>query len=425
MRVLWSINIPLGEAAELMGIGSVATVSWLDYLSKEIRKTCDFAICFPTNEINEYQMVQGEGITFYAIPRKSKNGYEYEDKLTAYYQRVIRDFKPDVIQQWGTEFPNAWNLTQASELENMLEHTVVHIQGLISICSKEEHFYASLPEKVVKSKSFKEYFTGNNLVGLRRKMEKRGEYERLTIQKIHHVIGRTDFDKACTSLMNPRVQYHYNGEVLRTPFYENQWNFDSCEKYRVFMSQGGIPYKGMHYALWALEKVKETYPNVKLYITGKTLSIHAGLKERMRYSSYELYLAREIERLDLTDNVVFLGALNAQEMCEQYLKAHVFILPSAIDNSPNSLGEAMILGMPVVAADVGGVKNLCKRNEEGLLYQHDADYMLAGYIMEIFEESKEKTIKRGMAARKHALERFDPEKNELELLKIYEEISRV
>ena len=423
MKVLWSINVPIKEAADMLGIGGVPTVSWLDYLSEELSKECDFTICFPSNQVCKLTIIQGIKTTYYVIPRKSKNGYQYEDELTNIYQEVIKECKPDVIQQWGTEFPNAWNLVQACEKERMLDHTVIHIQGLISICSKEDHFYASLPEKVVRTRSLKEYITGNNIKGLRKKMEHRGKYEILALQKIKHVIGRTDFDRAVLDQINPTIQYHYNGEILRKPFYENEWDYDACENHRIFMSQGGIPYKGMHYALWALAEVIKQYPDAKLYVTGRKLSLDTTWKERVRYSSYELYLAKEIRHLKLDKHVVFLGSLNADQMCEQYLKANVFILPSAIDNSPNSLGEAMILGTPVVAADVGGVKNLCRRNMEGFLYQHDADYMLAGYILHVFGMTKEELDNMKIASRQHAAMTFNPIANKTELLRIYETIS--
>lgn len=423
MKVLWSVNIPINEAAELLHIDGVPTVSWMDYLSQALKTECDFTICFPTHEVTELKHVKGDRVTFYAIPRKSKGGYEYEPELTAYYRQIIGEVKPDVIQQWGSEFPNCLNLLEAAETEDMLDHTMIHIQGIISLCAKETAFYASLPERVVKGKSLKEYVTGNHLVGLRRKMAKQGEYEVKAFQKVKHVCGRTGFDKAFTELTNPNIQYHYCSETLRKEFYEGKWSPDTCEKHRVFMSQGGIPYKGMHFALAALKKVKERYPDVHLYLSGRNLLPGRPFKEWIRFSNYECYISKLIKEYGLEENVTFLGNLNAEQMREQYLKANVYILPSAIDNSPNSLGEAMVLGVPVVAADVGGVKDLCTRNEEGFLYQHDADYMLAGYILQVFEEPIEDTLRRCNAARKHAMQRFDPEKNKQDLLTIYRDLS--
>jgi glycosyltransferase involved in cell wall biosynthesis len=125
----------------------------------------------------------------------------------------------------------------------------------------------------------------------------------------------------------------------------------------------------------------------------------------------------------LEENICFLGTLDEKEMCEQYLRANVFVLPSAIENSPNSLGEAMILGTPVVVSDVGGVKNMIRHMEEGYIYQHDAPYMIAYYVEKYFEmkESAEQMTNR---AREHAAEIFHVKKNIDDLIKIYEELQK-
>ena len=84
--------------------------------------------------------------------------------------------------------------------------------------------------------------------------------------------------------------------------------------------------------------------------------------------------------------VFFTGPLDEEKICQRYLRSHVFVCPSSIENSPNSLGEAMILGVPCIASYVGGIPDMLKDREEGLLYQHNAPYMLAHHICEIFED---------------------------------------
>lgn len=108
-------------------------------------------------------------------------------------------------------------------------------------------------------------------------------------------------------------------------------------------------------------------------------------------------------------------------MKQAYLRANVFALPSTIENSPNSLGEAMLLGVPCVAADVGGVTNLM-RPGEGYVYQSTAPYMLAHYIMAVFAQ-EEGAQQMGQLAREHALRTHDPEQNLETLLKVYQEIA--
>ena len=119
----------------------------------------------------------------------------------------------------------------------------------------------------------------------------------------------------------------------------------------------------------------------------------------------------------------FTGILYEKQMCERHLKSHVFVCPSSIENSPNSLGEAMILGVPCVASDVGGVADMLKHQEEGFVYQADAPYMLAHFVCEVFADD-EIALQISVNARKHAMRTHDPEKNLKALLSIYEQIIR-
>lgn len=116
-----------------------------------------------------------------------------------------------------------------------------------------------------------------------------------------------------------------------------------------------------------------------------------------------------------------LGRLSAEEMKAQFLKSHLFVMPSALENSPNSLGEAMLLGVPCVAADVGGVHNLLTDGGDGMLYPAGDVEALADRIMEIF--TKEAIVERfSDNARKHARVNHDAEQNYYRLIRIYREM---
>ena len=84
----------------------------------------------------------------------------------------------------------------------------------------------------------------------------------------------------------------------------------------------------------------------------------------------------------------------------------------------------MLLGVPVVTSDVGGVKNLIKHDEEGFIYQHDASYMLAYYIMRIFSDDDlaERFSER---ARAHAHLTHCKSKNTETIIQIYKNIAGV
>ena len=90
----------------------------------------------------------------------------------------------------------------------------------------------------------------------------------------------------------------------------------------------------------------------------------------------------------LEQHIRYLGTLNEQDMCRQYLKANVFVSASSIENSSNSLSEAMILGVPCIASDAGGTISLFQHEHDGFLYQADAPYLLAYYIDRIFSDDE-------------------------------------
>lgn len=422
LRVLWVTNVFTKTIAEAFGTSGVNSVGWIDNPMEYMRKDTDLRVCTPSSLVDVTTQKEMNGMTFYYIPRKSKNGFAFESDLTGACKAILSEFKPSIIHIWGTEFPFTWNMVMACKELGLLDNVVISIQGLVSVYSKEEHFFGSVPARIRNRKTLKNVVKRDNSEAFRKMLEKRGDYEILSIRNAKHFIGRTDWDQACVGLLNPNANYHYCSETLRDPFYKEGWTNGGCQKHRVFMSQGGIPYKGLHIALEAVSLLKKEYRDVEFYITGRNLKPDCSLSQKLRLGYYERYLMKLIEKWNLENTVHFLGTLDAEQMRQQYKMANVFILPSAIENSPNSLGEAMLMGTPSVAADVGGVKNLMVHEKEGYIFQHDAAYMLAYYIRRIFEAPPEAIREMSENAKLHAQKLYNPIENHARLLQIYKEI---
>lgn len=99
--------------------------------------------------------------------------------------------------------------------------------------------------------------------------------------------------------------------------------------------------------------------------------------------------------------VELLGRKTAAEMVDFLLMSDLYCNCSHIENSPNSVCEAMLLGMPIIASCVGGTSTLLKDREEGLLVQDGEPYALAGMIM-AQKDNPESGIARGIIAREQA-----------------------
>ena len=101
--------------------------------------------------------------------------------------------------------------------------------------------------------------------------------------------------------------------------------------------------------------------------------------------------------------------------------ATCFVHPSYIDNSPNSVCEAQILGLPVLATHVGGISSIVKDGETGILFPANDPYTLASKIKEV-TQSPALAVRLGKVAREQALKRHDPMMIRMTLMNIYKQI---
>lgn len=418
MDILWLINVPLPEASQLMGEKPSPFGGWLINAAKDLanKEGVELSIAFPSNKASKFKELKGKNINYYPfIPVKETDnkGIEYNES----FETLLNNLKPDIVHIYGTEIAHTLSMVNTCNKINI--KTVISVQGLVSII--EKHMYSNLPIYAIYGNTFRNIIRKDNVSGLKRLFQNRGKNEIEAIKRTNHIIGRTTWDKACSKQINLDAKYHFCNETLRVEFYKHQWDINDCEKYSIFLSQGQYPIKGLHYMLEAMPLILKKFPQTKVYISGKDITKSDSIKDKLLMTYYGKYIRKMIKRLDLERNVVFTGPLDEEKMCQRYLKSHVFVCPSSIENSPNSLGEAMILGVPSIASYVGGIPDMLRDKEEGFLYQHDAPYLLAHYICVIFE-NQDLALKFSKNARERALKTHDRDENTRRLIEIYNEI---
>lgn len=414
MRILWITNQLLPNIANYIGCKVGVGSGWLNELSIQVSNKhilCNVAqVSF--NQKAEYGC-EG-GIHFYSIPMNMTDA-KPSQQIIAYFEQIYREFSPDIIHIWGTEYVHSYMAAIAAKNTNMVDRMVISIQGLVSVYARHFDGYIS-PLELMKPTFFDLRHPNNSTTKVG--FKERGKYEIEAIRIAKHVIGRTEWDYACTHQMNPRISYHFCNETLRRSFYEKQWTYELCQKHSIFVSQSSYAIKGLHLVMEALEILLLEWPDAHVFTTGINPLGIKGI-ERNRYQNY---LVKLIKKYNLEDHITFLGRLDEKEMCNQFLKANVFVSASSIENSPNSVGEAMILGVPVVSSDVGGVTQLLEHNKEGFVYPADEPYMLAHYVGRIFGDV-ELANQFSVTAKDHARKTHDPKCNAERMEEIYREIA--
>jgi len=409
MKILWITNTELPDAAKHFGKAAVYG-GWMHQTAKLLCQDDSIELHVCSMNDSGYDEVEMNGI-FYSAFEMSKCEKRISD--------LISELTPDVIHIWGTEYPHTLKTVECAKDHGCLSKTVISVQGLVSYISRY-HYFAFLPYNVINRVTFAEFAVQKNLKQRMKGMYERGEAERKALQLAENCIGRTDWDRSCVRLINPDIRYFDCHEILRESFYKNEWKIEDCNRHSIFFSQTVHPIKGFHIMLEALHILKERYPDVKLRVIGENKNDFVSV---LKEDSYKKYIKELIKKYDLSDRIEWLGTLQEKEMVREYLRCNTFVCASSIENSSNSVSEAMILGVPTVASDVGGIKSMLKHEEEGILYQADAPYMLAAGISEIFDDD-ELALRFSKNARARALKDHDVASNMNRLLAIYEQLEK-
>jgi glycosyltransferase involved in cell wall biosynthesis len=381
MRVLWITNTIFPAACKELGLPVPVVGGWMYSSAKYLLDT------YPEVQLGVASLYKGnnlkilniEGIKYYLLPSPRKL-YRYEKNLETYWTEVRKQFEPDVIHIHGSEYPHGLAYINACGNKN----TVVSIQGLVSIY--ERNYYGGISEKELSiNLTLRDIVRRDSLFKQRKLMQKRAIFEKKLIQNINHVIGRTFWDKTHAWVINPDSNYHFCNETLREEFYKYRWNYESCEKHTIFLSQAHYPIKGLHQMIKALPLVLRKYPDTKVYVAGNNFF---SSRKSWKLNGFGKYIQNLIKNYKLEDNIIFTGILSEKEMCSRYLISNVFICPSSIENSPNSVGEAQLLGVPCIVSHVGGAPEMVINEQSGLVYRFEEFELLAANVVRIFEDKK-------------------------------------
>ena len=414
MKVLWITNVLLPPICKAMNVSCSFGGGWLYSSAKSLLENNNdlelaVASIYKGDELKKQQI---DNVIYYLIPLKGSN-LKYQKQLEPIWKNMYSDFKPDIVHLHGTEYAHGLSFIKACPDAR----TIVSIQGLVSVIAR--YYQAGISNKeLFKSLPIRSLFKRDTIWELQKQFEIRGKIEEDIIRNVDYVIGRTSWDKSHTLAINPNLHYFYCGETLRDSFYTHEWSYDKCEPYSIFVSQAGYPIKGLHQVLKAMPFVLTKYPDAKIYVAGNNIINNNTLSKKIRESHYAKYIRVLIDKLSLHGRVVFTESLNEKQICDRYLKSNVFVNASSIENSPNSLAEALIMGVPSLSSYVGGAVDMMKGNE-AYLYRYEEYEMLAQKICYLFKFSDKIYQNTAVVA-----EMFDKTNNKSSLLKIYEEVYR-
>lgn len=415
MRVLWFTNT--SSCYKNINRGGYNGGGWISSLELELSVLPDIelSVAFYSNEVLDVKKHIGErGTIYYLIPRPRKSFYYtwitlmgrlktssimQEDMSVSNLLEIVHDFKPDIIQVFGSE--NIYGLIA----KYVDVPVVLHIQGILN-----PYLNAFLPpfmswfDYIMQSRALRAKF---RMLSEKIAWQRNSITERRMFTSIKYFIGRTEWDKRISRLMSPHSKYYYCSEILRDTFYLNDIPRNLPTKPKFVTTISSQFYKGFDMVLKTAQILKDI---VGVEFEWKIFGdVNPNMIEKITGISHS------------NVNVCLCGVASAEKIKQALLSSTAYIHTSYIDNSPNSLCEASLLGVTSVSTNVGGVSSLIENGKNGFLVPANDPYQMA-YIMDLLINNPTLNMKVGNKAKEIAIVRHDRVSIVNNLLEIYNDI---
>lgn len=291
-------------------------------------------------------------------------------------RNTIRNIAPDLIDLQGAE--NAYYSSSVLDIKGY--PIIVTIQGFVTM------------------------YDFKSRLGL--EARQRMQVEKKIMQRMSYFGLEGDFADVYVKSNNPGAKvFRYHCSYTRTAVKNNVQ-----KEYDIVFFGGISKMKGIEDLIQAVSKVKKKKRDVTLCIIGR------GNRAYVKYI-YEL-----LNRIGLASNVVITGFIPTQQkMHEEVAKAKISVLPSYNDRMPGSIVESMLLGIPAIAYNVGGIPDLNKGGERIILVEKDNIGQLADEIYKLLlDPAKQKEL--SDEAVKYASAEFDNTNNVNNQVRAYHDV---
>ncbi len=413
MKVLWFTNTPCSYSKKLYP--GLLSGGWMEALENALNKIPGVELFIAFYHSVESDPVKFGNTNFYPVLREKSylselkkrvlNQFHNDDTEIPRLLKVVETISPDVIHIHGTE--DNFGLIQ----RYVKQPVVISIQGIIN--PYFEKFYSGIPKAdSLRNEPLKSRLTFGTQAKSFRMFELMAKREVEILGMAKHIIGRTSWDKRVTSMMSEGKYYH-GDELLREEFYQNVWHYPDIQtnEFKIVTTTSNSIYKGFETTIKTaiiLSRIKNFRFKWEIIGLSEEDSVVKMMVSWLKVNLSEI-------------NIVLRGKMPPQKFIPIMLQSNVFCQVSHIENSPNSVCEAMCIGMPIVASFAGGTESMLENNSEGILVQDGDPFSMAGAIYEISNNS-EKAIFYGENARIRALVRHDTAKVSTDLHSLYQHI---
>ena len=348
-----------------------------------------------------YSKTEWQKIKEYYGGYKSINTSAYVNEVLS----IVDEVKPDVIHVFGLENP------LANVLGKLNAPLVVHLQGVINPIANAFWPVGINKWNFLLPPSKREWLLRNGFVYNYKSLKARAERELELFSHLRLVMGRTRWDKNVIALYAPQAKYFHVNEVLRPVFYDHQGEWSpQVGKFKILSVISETVYKGLDLVL----KTSQLLTSLDFQFEWNVVGVNAT--DRI-VGMFERILGVDSHKV----NINYLGIMDSEKLCDTALASSLYVHTSYIDNSPNSLCEAQMLGLPVLSTNVGGISSLMDNCNLLQLVPANGVCELAHSIKQM-HDNLELAYEIGMDGYEIAKKRHERDKIKNDLIEVYKSV---
>ncbi len=410
MKILWfNISVPKGYNSgnkSLLG-------GWQDSLEDIIKCQSNIELYVVFKGIGNIQTI--DNVTYipihtsFSYKDKLNNVFSWKieaDKLLSQSIDIIKKCNPDIIHVFGTEWPFGL-IAKYTDTP-----VVVHVQGAIA------PYYNSKYPPGYNIFTYICAMRGNIIRYIWHctqsiKQKSREKMERRIFENVKYYMGRTCWDKAVTKICNPERVYFHVDEALRPAFINSKvtWNLNeqNLKKLKLVTVGCSTLYKGLDMMIKTAKLLKQLNVDFEWNVIGhmpNEFRMMVEYKEKRKFSDC---------------NINILGFMQPEDMTTLLCNSTMYVHTAYIENSPNSLCEAQILGVPVVSTNVGGISSLVGDGVDGILVPANDPFRMAYEILSLYND-KDRMRNYSIKGMARAKERHNPDNIAKDLMNCYNTI---
>lgn len=383
MNALWITNIPIGDISREMFNRPMGGL-WMDALLTNLKNNEAIKhIIVTTSPTTQIIKKTYDHITYYLLPGGFPVGYKRNFAIAKNeWKSIIETEAIDFILVWGTEYAHAIPALEVAKEKNI--PSVIYIQGIMKAISRFADGLVPYTT-MLKYTTLRDVYRGQMWCRQNKWFEIRAKVEERLIKLSGSIIVENNWAELFCKSINPDLSIYRVPLNINKVFYENKWKLENVKPHTIISNASGPAYKGIHNILYALPYVKRFYPDVKLYIPGRSMLTNSIIS-RQKKPGYYSYVTDFIKKHDLYNNVEFIGYLTQEQLAKKLSETNIFVLSSSIENHSSSLKEAMAVGTPAIASQVGGVPEYFEYGICGYSFRYEEYESLAGYICKLFSD---------------------------------------